>query len=95
MAETLAEAGRASGEPAAAVALAEARLELARELDQHEVVLVQLQKIVQLRRDWVANAKRRALDRMRDIELSEAEAALLQAEVRLLREQKRSPSQTK
>jgi hypothetical protein len=73
--KTWAEAGRVSPEPAAAVALAEARIDLARELGQHDIVLAQLQKIVELRRDWLAYVKRRAVDRVREAEVYEAEAA--------------------
>jgi hypothetical protein len=95
LAKTLAEAGRASGGPAAAVALAEAHIELARELGQREIVLAQLEKIVQLRREWVAYVKTRAVDRLGEGKVDEAQAALLKAEVRLLREQHRPTSEAK
>jgi hypothetical protein len=87
--QDLAKAGRASDDPAAAVALAEARIELARELGQQQIVLAQLRKILELRRDWLQYVKSRAVDRLREGDVDEAQAALLQAELRLLREQKR------
>ncbi len=86
--KVLVEAGRASAEPVLEVALAEARIDLARELGQQEVVLASLRDIVQLRKQWVEHLEARNAARERAADLEAARAALITAEVRLLREQK-------
>jgi hypothetical protein len=89
MHNVLAGAGRVSGVPSATIALAEARIELARELDQQEDVLAQMQKIVELRRGWLGQLENRTTDRVREVDIIEAHAAVIQAEVQLLREKNR------
>jgi hypothetical protein len=87
MSETLATAGRVPADGSAEVSLAEARIELARERRQSDVVHSELLKIVEVRRNWVKHLEGRITTTTREIDLAEARVALLRAEIQLLREQ--------
>jgi hypothetical protein len=92
--QALQKAGRASAEngsgvEGAEVELAEARVDLALEQGQREAVLAALQGLLAANERRVEWAKRmKELARVSDVEVKRAQAALLKAQVRLLRAQK-------
>ena len=71
------------------MALAEARIELARERGQGELVRSELLRILQVRRSYVEYLEGRIATTTKEVDLADARVALLKAEVRLLREQKK------
>ncbi|MSU21138.1 MAG: hypothetical protein EXS30_07055 [Pedosphaera sp.] len=86
--EVASQAGRASGDHPAEMDLAEARLELARERGQREVVLKELQNIVAIQERRLKRLQGIAVDRVPRSDVTRARAALLEAQVRLLRAQR-------
>ena len=81
-------AGRASHDSLAEVELAEARVDLARERGQREAIITELQGLVaahERRTKWMSSLSK---DRVAPVEIDRAQAALLEAEIRLLRAQK-------
>ncbi len=91
--QALYKAGRSAGEGGqvelAEIELAEARVELAREKGQKELIITELQGLVAACERWVEwakNMKKQA--RASEVEIQKAQVALLKAQVRLLREQK-------
>jgi hypothetical protein len=82
-------ASRATDDGAADLALAQARLELARELAQEEQILAELQKIVALYRRRLEVARSMADQAVKGttrLSLAEAEIQLLQAQIAVDRE---------
>ena len=82
-------ASRAPDDGAAELALAQARLELARELAQEEQILAELQKIVALYRRRLEVARSMADQAVKGttrLSLAEAEIQLLQAQIAVDRE---------
>lgn len=92
--QALYSAGRASsgdvdGIESARIELAEARIDLAREQGQREALVNALQGLVAAHEQRVELAKnRKNLARASDVEIKEAQAALLKAQILLMREQK-------
>lgn len=92
--QALYNAGRASAEDVAGmesaeVELAEARVDLARERGPRELLIEALQGLVAAHERRVERAKnRKNVARASEIDVKQAQAALLQAQIRLLREQK-------
>lgn len=92
--QALYKAGRASAEDVAGmelaeIELAEARVDLARERGQREPLIEALQGLVAAHERRTERAKnRKNVARASEIDVKQAEAALLQAQVRLIREQK-------
>ena len=86
--EEMLKAGRASHNGLAEVELAEARVDLARERAQPDGVIAALQGLVaahERRTKWMGSL---ATDRIPREEIDRAQAALLEAQIRLLRAQK-------
>ena len=86
--EQMLEAGRASRSGLAEVELAEARVDLARERGHSDAVIAELQSLVaahERRTKWMRSL---ASDRVPSEEFDRAQAALLEAQIRLLRAQK-------
>ena len=76
-------AGSIADTSSSEIALAKARIKLAKAQDQPESVLLQLKKIVEILRVRVERAELRATDRVSPSELGQARINLLQAQVRL------------
>ena len=86
--EEMLKAGRASRNGLAEVELAEARVDLARERGQPDAIIAELQSLVaahERRTKWMGSL---ASDRIPSEEIDRAQAALLEAQIRLLRAQK-------
>ncbi len=81
-------AGRAPFDGTAEIELAEARIELARERGQPDAVITELKDLVAAHQRRVVRLKAVAVDRGIQADVDRAQAALLEAEVRLLRAQK-------
>ena len=86
--EEMIKAGRASVDGLAEVELAEARIALARERGQREAVITELQGLVAAHERRAQRMHGLAKDRLPSGEVERTQAALLEAQVRLLREQK-------
>ena len=82
----LVQAGRALDDGTAEIALAEARMELARERHQREDVLAELKKIITVHEGRLVRAKA-TLDRTSTAQLDEIRVGLLRAQIHLAREQ--------
>lgn len=82
---TLVQAGRARPDNAAEIALAEARIELAREQNNPEAIRAELARIVEARRGWVEYLEKLITDRYSQMDLHQARIDLIKAEVELLR----------
>lgn len=85
--QLLLEAGRAQDDGAAEIDLAEARIQLARERGQADLVMAELRNSVTTHEKRLERAKARAADRGPVGEVDRLRVALLEAEVRLQREQ--------
>ena len=81
-------AGRAQVDGLPEIELAEARIELARERGQSGAVVTELQKLVAVHERRMSRIANFSKDRMASGEMERAQAALLEAQVRLLRAQK-------
>jgi hypothetical protein len=81
-------AGRANADGLAEVELAEARIELARERNQTDAVIAELQGLVAVHERRIKRMSGLTKDRVAPGEIDRAQAALLEAQVRLLRAQK-------
>jgi hypothetical protein len=86
--EVLLAAGRAPFEGSAAIDLAEARIELARERGQNDAIVTALKELVVAHERRLKRAQDAMKDRLPPGEVDKAKAALLEAEVRLLRAQR-------
>ena len=86
--EEMLRAGRVAADGQAEVELAEARIDLARERGQRGALIAELQGLVAAHERRMKRMSGLSKDRLPGDELERARAALLQAQVRLLREQK-------
>ncbi len=86
--ELLLGAGRAPVDGSAAIDLAEARIELARERGHKEDVIGALKDLVAAQERRLKSLQDLLKDRFAPADLEKVKVALLEAEVRLLREQK-------
>jgi hypothetical protein len=84
--QVLVSAGRAPDDGHAEIALAEARIDLAREQRQTDQVLAGLQRLVSVQEGRLARAEARVGDRIGPIERDEIRVDVLQARIRLARE---------
>jgi hypothetical protein len=84
--EVLLAAGRAADDGRAAIGLAEARIDLAREQGQTDQVLAELQRIVSLQEARLARAEARSTEGVSPIIRDEIRVEVLQARIRLARE---------
>jgi hypothetical protein len=88
--DVLAAAGRAQAtDPSPQVALCQARIELARERQQPDVVLAQLREVASVYERLLKWAEERVTDRLESTIVDNLRVGLLEAEIRLLREQNR------
>ena len=86
--EQMFEAGRAPAGGLAEIELAEARVELARERGKAEALITELQGLVTVHERRMKMLSALAKDRVPSDDVDRAQAALLEAQVRLLRAQK-------
>lgn len=82
------EAGRAPIDGTAALDLAEARIDLARERGRRDEVIQALKELVRAQERLFTTAQALAQDRLTQGDLERVRASVLQAEVRLLRAEK-------
>jgi len=86
--EEMLAAGRASSDSLVEIELAEARIELARERGQRDAIISELQGLVAAHERRTKKISSFPKDRFPPAEIDRAQAALLEAQVRLLRAQK-------
>ena len=88
-AKLAAQENRGNGDGATGIALAQARVDLARELHQQEVVIAELKKIVAIRQARYERAVAMVTRSQTQLSVSEAQIELLKAQIELAREEGR------